>query len=221
MTESLTSAVEARTLEQVAQEYRRKGYEVVVQPGAAHLPRSFAKLTPDILARRGNEVVVVEVKSRENLRQAPLASELAKAVQAQPGWRFELVIANPEHQIPMPGGAEAWQQKEVQKRLQEAQGLFDTGHEEAALVLTWSAAEAAMRLAILREGLPMDRPDAAYLMKQLAFEGVLSRHDYNVLWRAMELRNAVAHGHRPPELDPRAVRDVLAIASRLLEDEAA
>lgn len=221
MTEALTSAVETRTLEQVAKEYRRKGYDVVVQPKPTQLPRTFARLAPDILARRGDEVVVVEVKSKESLRKAPLASELAKAVQAQPGWRFELVIANPEHQIVMPGGAEAWQEQEVRQRLQEAQGLFDAGHQEVALVLGWSAAEAAMRLAMLREGMPLDRSDAAYLMKQLAFEAVLSRDEYNVLWRAMEMRNAVAHGHSPPELDPRAVRNVLAITSRLLEDEAA
>jgi Holliday junction resolvase len=217
MTTSVNGSLQARRLEQVAQQYRDRGYDVVLQPRRPELPAPISKLHPDLLARKDDDIVVVEVKTRESLRSKPLASELAKAVRAQPGWRFELIIANPEQHIFLPLGVRVLEEHEVAQRLAEAQALLDQGHLEAALLLAWSGAEAALRLTAEREGIALERQDPPFLLKQLALSGVLSREAYASLWNVMELRNAVAHGHRPPQLDPAVISQLAELAARLAQ----
>ena len=217
MTMSVNGSLEARRLEQVAQQYRDRGYDVVLQPKRPELPAPISKLHPDLLARKDDDIVVVEVKTRESLRSKPLASELAKAVRSQPGWRFELIIANPEQDVFLPVGTQLLEEQEVAQRLAEARALLDKGHLEAALLLAWSAAEAAMRLIAEREGIVLERQNPPFLLKQLATEGVLSREAYSKLWELMELRNAVAHGHRPPQLDPALIEGLAELATRLMQ----
>ena len=51
------------------QELRRRleteGYRVVVEPDSEDLPPGLRGLQPDIIAMRGDENVVIEIKSRE------------------------------------------------------------------------------------------------------------------------------------------------------------
>jgi hypothetical protein len=198
----------ARRLREVAEEYRGRGYEVLVEPKPKQLPRALARFHPDLVARKGDEVVVVEVKSRSELRQDPRLGELASAVRAHPGWRFELIIANPEHDGLLPEGAQAWEERDVLERLDEARSLLNAGHLEAALMLAWSAAEAALRILAKTDEIAPSRQDAAYLLKQLAFSAALTREQFQFLQNMSELRNAVAHGHTlagfaliaPPEI---------------------
>lgn len=89
---------EARRLRQVAAEYRRKGYRVKVQPASAELPAELKNVRPDLIATRGKERVIVEVKTRKTLARSRQLSALAEAAERL-GWRFELVLTNPE-----PGG---------------------------------------------------------------------------------------------------------------------
>jgi REase_AHJR-like len=187
----------ARRLREVAEEYRGRGYEVLLEPKRKHLPRALARFHPDLVARKGDELVVVEVKSRSTLRQDPQLGELARAVRAHPGWRFELIIANPEHDGLVPEGAQAWEERDVLERLDEARSLLNAGHLEAALLLAWSAAEAALRLLAEADEVASSRQDAAYLLKQLAFTAALTREQFQFLQNMFELRNAFAHGHTP------------------------
>jgi hypothetical protein len=59
--------------------------------------------------------------------------------------------------------------------------------------------EATLRLLAGAQGVSPRRHDPAYLLKQLALEGKISREDYEVLMRSFRARNTVAHGFRPEE----------------------
>lgn len=202
-----------RQVGEVAHEYRNKGYDVIVEPDAGQLPEALTRFRPDVLARKADEVVVVEVRSRGSLID-PELQELAKAVRAQPGWRFELVILKPE---PGPPGTKAWDAEDVAHGLSQVEAILGSGHREAALLLAWSAAEATLRLLAGKEGLALDRDDAAYLLKLLATRAVITRREHDLLWEILELRNAVAHGHKPPDLGPVKIRKLCETVSTLLE----
>jgi hypothetical protein len=202
-----------RQVHEVAREYRSKGYEVVVEPERRQLPEVLARFHPDVVARKADEVVVVEVKSRGSLAD-PELQELAKAVRSQPGWRFELVVLKPE---PGPPGTKAWDAEDVAEGLRQVEAILGSGHSEAALLLAWSAAEATLRLLVDKEGLTLDRDDAAYLLKLLATRAVITRDQHDLLWEVLQLRNAVAHGHKPPELGPTRIRKLCETVSALLE----
>lgn len=82
MTHVAVSNTEARRLQQVAEEYRARGYEVLLEPQRNQLPRALARLHPDLVARKGEELVVVEVKSRSALKNNAQVQELARTVRA-------------------------------------------------------------------------------------------------------------------------------------------
>src|SRR5437016_4443038 len=82
-------------LARVAEGYRLEGYAVTLRPEGAQLPAFPAAFHPDMIATKGNANVLVQVKeSREDLQQDPDVSRMAEVINAQPGWRFDLVVLN-------------------------------------------------------------------------------------------------------------------------------
>ena len=59
-----------------AEEYRSRGYEVLAEASLDFLPG----FTADLLVRKGDEVKVIEVKSRPSLAADPKVSELARII---------------------------------------------------------------------------------------------------------------------------------------------
>lgn len=215
---------EERRAAELAQEYRDRGYEVLVEPD--RLPGLPADTRVDLLARRGDEVVLIEVKSRASLVDQPRLRELARVVEGRPGWRFELVLAGagedaalPEG-TPLPEEASSLDRRDVARAMAESEALIASGHSEAALLLAWSITEATLRLLANAESIPLRHEgNPPYVLKQLAVNGALSREDYHSLMSTLRLRNAVAHGFKPEsekEVRPDLVRELLWTTSRLL-----
>jgi hypothetical protein len=207
---------EARQLHEVAREYQNRGYEVIVEPEPGQLPEALARFRPDFVARKADETVVVEVKSRGSLAD-PELQELAKAVRAQPGWRFELVVLKPE---PGPPGTKSWNAEDVANGLRQVRAILASGHREAALLLAWSAAEATLRLLAEKEELVREPDDALYLLKLLTTRAVITRAEHDLFWEVLDLRNAVAHGQKPPELNSAKIQDLCGTVSALLQQAA-
>ena len=70
----------------IADEYRRKGYEVVAEPLPEQLPDFLSGFHPDILARKGDETTIVEIKSRQSLAKE-LRLQLMTFVVACRAWK--------------------------------------------------------------------------------------------------------------------------------------
>jgi hypothetical protein len=209
-TSTLTAA--ARHLEEIAEKYKQQGYEVLVGPEPAQLPAALVRFQPDLLVRKPGETLVVEVKARGALTD-PKLQDLAETVRAQPGWRFELVLLPPE---PGPPGARRWTAEEVAEGLRQAEAILSSGFPEAALLLAWSAAEATLRLLAEKEKLPIERDDAVYLLRLLVTRAVITREEYGRLWEVLELRNAVAHGLKPPKLQAAKIKAFRELVADLL-----
>src|SRR5271166_287921 len=92
-----SNAMQQETLERVAQRYRDEGYHVVLRPFGDQVPSFISGFQPDLVAKRGNEGVVVEIKAnRMDLSSDHQISQLAEIVNARPGWRLDLVVLEPE-----------------------------------------------------------------------------------------------------------------------------
>ena len=98
---------QAEALQSVASRYKRNGYEVFLQPSGRALPKPLSRFRPDLVARGPHETVVVEVKSRSDLVKKPHLAQLARTVDRIPGWRFEMVVVNPEVESPYRSMSEA------------------------------------------------------------------------------------------------------------------
>jgi hypothetical protein len=107
----------------LAEEYRRQGYEVMEAPSPEYLPDFLAGYQPDVLIHKGQEALVVVVRSRSSLTTDPQVRELARVVQAMPDWHFELVVVGEEEQVPTPAGARPFTREDIVRGMTEAARL--------------------------------------------------------------------------------------------------
>lgn len=210
-----TEQLERERLLELAKEYRQKGYEVLVSPKPEELPDFLRGYRPDMIVRRGEDKVVIEVKSRPSIASAQYLRELAQAVEAHPSWRVELVMTNPEDALYSATVEGSLQEHEIKSQLQVARELT-VHHPESAILYAWSLAEATLRLLANKEGLELQRLEPLRLLKQLATEGVISRAEYQSLMNASPLRNAIAHGFKTTHLTPNVVLNLIEITEQLL-----
>jgi hypothetical protein len=184
-----------------------EGWEVVREPQPEDLPETLLDFRPDLLARRGQEHVVVEVKSR--LRPPDLDTiALAEAIAGLPGWRLDLIYV-PER--PRPDELRARRDRAVRA------GELSQADPEAGLLLAWSAAEGTLHR--MAEELCLEADDAGALLATLASVGALSDDEHQLLGAVRQVRNALAHGRQAPTVDGATVvaliRLVLALGERV------
>ncbi|MBN3880198.1 MULTISPECIES: hypothetical protein [unclassified Nostoc] len=215
--ETSTANLERERLLKLAEEYREKGYEVFFHPNPEDLPGFLNNYRPDMIVRRGEENVVIEVKSRSSLNSSSnqYLGNLAQAVEKHPGWRFELVMTNPEDTTYSLKAEASLQEHEIESQLQAARQLT-TQHPELALLYCWSLVEATLRLIAQKEELSLQRFDPRYLVKELATEGVISKSEYQLLMNALPLRNSIAHGFKTTQVTQNTVFELIELTEQLL-----
>ncbi len=207
-------------LERIAADHRARGYDVVVEPRGSDLPAFLVGTTPDLIAHRGGEHIVIEVKSSPQDVDRLQLTTIADRVAAHHGWRFVLMASDPRVNDRSVGSV--LDEGTVRRRLDEARSLADSGHSEAALLLAWGALEALLRRIVdTEEG--RRRNDPASLLRSAASEGLVGPDDWTRLNEAFRVRTAIAHGTQPlPEpgtQDPgAAVRALTRIAESLLSE---
>src|SRR5437899_5944358 len=82
-----------KELERIAQRYRDEGYVVVTYPDKDHVAGLTDVTGVDLLATRGTERVLVQVKqTRADLERNPDILRQAEIVNSRPGWRYDLVV---------------------------------------------------------------------------------------------------------------------------------
>lgn len=201
---------------EVAREYRKRGYEVLMKPTPDQLPAFLAPFQIDILARNAEENVVIEVRTQGSLTNAPELDAIAKVLQDKPAWRFELVVSNPRDRAAVYfKDATSINPADIVARLNEARDLSEQEHGEAALLLAWSATEALLRYIADAESIQVKAHDPAQVVKSLFVYGVLDKEQYQALQDALHTRNMVAHGFNERNSLVDAVTRLLAVAGQL------
>lgn len=187
-------AVEHPVLLSTAAEYRRRGYKVETDASVGFLPGARA----DLIATRSGDKRVIEVKTRSSLRADPSTETLACAVEAEPGWSFDLVLVPELEILEAPSGTTLLDADGIRQRLREADSLLDASQHEAAFLLAWSACEAAIGRLLMEEDstLEVSVGHASRLLSEATMHGAISRHEHSTLRELGKMRNAVVHGFR-------------------------
>lgn len=212
-----TMSLEKQRAHELAEEYRRRGYAVIEAPSQEQLPDFLAGYHPDLLIRKGEEAIIVAVKTRASLTKEPHIRELARLLRTRPNWTFELVIVGDGEQWRAPEGARPFVREDILNNTAAAEHLLEAGYAEAALLLAWSAVEAAVRLLTEEEQIVLDRLMPLSVLKQAVMHGVISREEYRLLTKIVEYRNALIHGFKPSHFEPTYVTDLTSTTKRLLE----
>ena len=196
-----------------AEEYRSKGYEVLLEAPLDFMPGFRA----DLLVRKGDEARVIEVKSRPSLAADPKIGELARLIESMPGWTFELVLVGEPEKVDSPEGARSFESAGILHRLEEAERSLQAELPEAAFLLAWSASEAVIRELLAAQGVSgKSITSPGYVLDQGVFHGVISRNDYDALTRMRKYRNAIVHGFGTDDFNGELVMELIATIRRIM-----
>ena len=176
----------------LTKDFAAEGYQQL-DPDGANLPPGYM---PDLMFKRGDEVVVVELKSREEHRDLENLRQLKEAIERKPNWHFRLYVVPPSRErqdlddIP-----------DVDKLIETADRLNREGQFEAASVVLWIALETSLRALLTnRQSRPNPGISGVSMARRLYADGALDDSDLDLLTIAYEARNRSAHGYR---LEPR------------------
>lgn len=174
-------------LESIAEGYKSRGYTVELE---ALLDPSEPSLRVDMVARKGDEVRVVEVRSPG---QTPSSRERLRAIgelrRAHPEWQYELLPVGLGRQGPTTFLGEA----EIERRCRQAEQLV-TESPDLALLAAWSAFESVARRAASAKDAASPAVATLELLQVLAYHGLVTPNEADILRSLRGRRNEVAHG---------------------------
>ena len=199
---------ERMRVEEIAQTYREKGYDVLIEPRDDQLPDFLQAFQPDLIVHKGDEHIVVEARTRGQVSDFPQVNELAKAVRNEADWRFQLVLLGPENSLSV-AGASPFTVEEIRLKIKEVAFFLENGHLEAAFLIGWSLVEATLRTLAVKEEIAGETATPDYLLKQMTFEGIISRETYHDLKRTQQTRDAIAHGFKSSQLTVETVQELI------------
>ena len=203
--------------EKTKEEYQNKGYTVLRQA-----PLEFmSDFVADLVARKDDETIVIEVSTQAGLALNTRISELVETLRTKPGWSFELLLVGEPEKLDSPPAAQLLDDHEILQRLDHAVRALESGLAEVAFVTAWSALEAATRALISEEiGTNSDITMSGHVLDEAVYLGVISRSDYDDLREMMKYRNAIVHGFSPSDFGNNMVTELIGRVKKILEEAA-
>ncbi len=210
------SAAVAVKIKGIRELYEAQGYQVIERPRPDEFPFNvgyFAAYRPSLLARRGDENVVIEVRERAGSIRRFI--ERAEEIRKHAGWRFFLVTD--EDVVPHAAEAEAQPWWQLEQLAQETPALIEPLPPAMQLLALWAVLEGVLRRMAVDEGVPIELLPASILIPALDDYGPLPYGSYEPLKAAYEVHRRVRHGYgTPDEKVEEAVRAVLEWLPHLL-----
>ena len=109
-----------------------------------------------------------------------------------------LLVVSPAPQTPIRDGGKDIGYEGARNYLEHTRELLTTEQHEAAALLAWAAAEAALREIARLHKVLLERDQSTFVMSTLFSLGLLDDKEYTILQEAFRHRNFLAHGYYPP-----------------------
>jgi hypothetical protein len=198
----------AAKIREIRESYEARGYEVVERPGRAEFPFEVgygAAYRPSLLARRGDENIVIEIRDSAASSRRPM--ERAGEICRHRNWLYFVVtsddvVPHDSHVEPQPW----WQ---LEQAVHETPAIVESLPPWMQLLALWAVLEGVLRRTAVDEGNPVELLPASTLITALYDDGPLPYESYEPLKRAHEVHRRVRHGYpTPDETVEEAVRAV-------------
>jgi hypothetical protein len=177
----------------MAKRMESEGYEVIVEPGPRAIPFNILGYQPDILATRGNEHVLVEVKTTGTERSLERYKRIADLVAKQSGWRFMLATVSPDVEPDDGLATPVTSEAEIRALLTRLDSLIQSDSFAFAVPYLWSALMAGLRTFAYAKNVPVDATSDLRVINYMYSLGEISHSDYETLRNFSELRNQMTH----------------------------
>jgi Holliday junction resolvase len=203
-----------RRIREIVKDYESKGYKVYINPNQLHLPSFLKNYEPDILAKKENDNVIIEVKTRNDRLNLQRFENLAKEIDKRKDWRFEMVFTNQKEKVLEPTYQNILSELEINNRILEINKLVELRSFEASFLLSWSTIEAVLRNKLRNEKFDTNRKTTVSIMKTMFSLGLINQHDYKALQKGNTYRNNLIHGFEQ-NIDRFSIQNILQLINNL------
>jgi len=192
---------------ELAEEYASQGYEVFRDPDVSLLPFDSFGYRPSLLARRGEDLVLAEVRTVGRPSAFRRFPEVVEQFRKHGGSSFPLVIVEDVEAAVLPEEGEllpTWDQ--LQEQVVRNERLLRARDAEGAFLGFWIALEGILRREARDAALSVERLPTAALIEHLQGHGVLAREPYEMLRALLPVRDRAVHGFQADDLTEAAPR---------------
>lgn len=188
---------ERTKINELARKYEAKGYSVTIEPTLGELPAFLKDLNyhPDIIARSERGNILIEVKTKESIRNSKYLVAVSERIKKTKDWEFLLVYTNSKRKQRDIRRVKQTR-KSIDAVLLELRAWIESDQDlthRAALVLLWSALEAA--LTAVMPGTSTGTSKSPFdLVRDAVIAGVISKDSMEFLEVVIPIRNQIAHG---------------------------
>lgn len=205
------SRPKAAVFQAILPQLEAEGYDVIVHPSRTMLPPFLAEHQPDAIAFRGDRKLAIEVAPSGGSTE-PKLQRLREVVARHPDWELRVFYAPllaTDAVIPVSS------RQAIEDHLSRTEKAFDAIGPAAALLIGWSAFEAAARSLIPGE---LARPQTpARLLETLASDGTITPDEADTLRRLGRFRNEAAHGRLDLPLTRQDLHALVRVTRAMLE----
>ncbi len=194
----MKSQLEREKIIELTNKYIAEGYEVIDELPGYEGARGAGQLKSDLIVRKGDEVIVIEVKSAHSVRESKNSiAQLANYARNTRGVRFDLVLTNPK-----PSSIQVLQAELKILRegvLSDVKDAVERNNPELSLVLSFRLIEGLLARLATSQGIyvPSGRWNLDYLRDKLTSEGIISEAVADLVQDVIRKRNAIFHVHIP------------------------
>ncbi len=182
----------------IAKQYEERGYVVTLGPPPSRIPFPLGNHIPDILATKGSENILIEVKTPGARTDPDSYFHLDQQAQQHPGWRLMLVtVSEDELQQNASSFTSDVSVDSIRENLRNMDGLLDDAKISGLLLPgLWMAYVFALRILASEEHVDYDYTDLS-LINRAYSNGIISIDEYETARRLMTLRNEAVHSLKP------------------------
>ena len=204
---------EFAVIQKLLPELQAEGYEVYLQPSRLLLPAFLKQFQPDVIARRSDKNLVIEI-IRESPESKKKAKRIASLIKGQDKWELRVIWVTPTSPATT---VQTQTVSTIRKRIREIRELANGGHFGPALLLAWATLEAIGRLLASER---FQRPQTpGRLVQVLAGEGYLTPTEADDLRSLADKRNKLIHGELQTQITKSEVNrfvDVLSMTVKMI-----
>lgn len=182
-----------RKTREIIREYKNEGYTVIENPSRNDIPDFLENFKPDIIAKKDNDNVIIEIKISTLLKKNNFLEleEIASIINSQKNWRFELIFTNPKD-FEENFEEEFLNEIQLKSRIEISKNLVNKDINIAFLSL-WTIFENISRKATESENFKNKTING--IIKKLYSKSIINHIEYNNLDTFVKLRNNISHGY--------------------------
>jgi len=209
--------IEQNKIRQVAKDYEKNGYKVIIEPHGTNIPYFIKDYQPDIIATSEKDNVIIEVKTRSNFSTIDKLRDIADIVNNRENWRFELIVTTSKQEVQSEIDRSTIELglTEIERNFKTVKTAIKQELYPSAFILLWAMLESIARQLLLEDKKKLNSRTSLVVIKTLFSFGHLTRKELDTLEKFFVIRNQIVHGYKVTGFNKKMVERLLSIVEKL------